>query len=176
MSTMRALVVYYSRTGHTRTIAEALAPALGADVEELRDPTERRGVLGYLRSGLEATLGVLAPIDAPEHDPSSYDLVVIGGPVWGGVPSPIRTYLWLERARLPRTAFFVTYGGFGAESVLEQMGALAGKKPVATLAVREREMGEHARRVKELVEALVARAPQRKISARRGRPRAIRRR
>lgn len=175
MSTMRALVVYYSRSGHTRTVAEALARALGADVEELRDPTERRGVLGYLRSGLEAGLGLLAPIRAPEHDPSRYDLVVVGGPVWsGGVPSPIRTYLWLERARLPRTAFLVTCGGFGAERVLEQMGALAGKKPVATLAVREREMEEHAALANAFAAVLVARA--RRVAARRGRPRALRRR
>jgi hypothetical protein len=133
-------------------------------------------VLGYLRSALEAMLEVLAPIHPPEHDPSSYDLVVIGGPVWGSVASPIRTYLWLERARLARTALVVTYGGLGAERVLGEMGALAGKKPVATLAVREREIGEHEGRVAEFAAALVARGPQRKVAARRGRARAVRRR
>ena len=47
------LVVYFSRTGHTRVLAEGIARALGADLEEIRDRTDRTGLLGWLRSGAE---------------------------------------------------------------------------------------------------------------------------
>lgn len=136
--TPRVLVVHFSRTGHTASIAEALRKRLSADVEELHDAADRTGISGYLRSGAEALLGASAQIGRPVKDPSAYDLVLVGGPVWAAsVCPPARTYLWLERDRLPPTGLFVTYGGAGADRALGQMRALLGKNPVATLAIRE---------------------------------------
>src|SRR5512133_3383423 len=104
----RVLVLHYSRTGRTRSIAEFLARALGADLEEIREPDrDRRGVPGFLRSGVEALLGASAEIEGPRRDPSAYDVAVIGGPVWLHRPaSPVRTYLRRERDRLPHIALF----------------------------------------------------------------------
>ena len=138
MDHRNVLVAYFSRTGHTRVLAEGIARALGADLEEIRDRTERTGIAGYLRSGLEALFGVSAEIDRPRHDPARYDAVVVGGPVWNAsVSTPVRTYLWLERDHLPALACFASYGGVGAERALGQMEAIARKRPIATLAVRE---------------------------------------
>jgi NAD(P)H-dependent FMN reductase len=132
------LVVYFSRTGHTRVLAEGIARALGADLEEIRDRTDRAGVAGWLRSGLETVLGASAEIDRPRHDPARYDLVVVGGPVWNAsVSTPVRTYLWLERDHLPALACFASYGGFGASRALAQMEALARRRAVAACAFRE---------------------------------------
>ncbi len=132
------LVVHFSRTGHTRVLAEGIARALDADLEEIRDRTDRTGLLGWLRSGLEATLGVSAYIDRPRHDPARYDVVIVGGPVWNSsVCTPVRTYLWLERDRLPALALFASYGGLGVDRALAQMEAIARKRPVATAAFRE---------------------------------------
>jgi flavodoxin len=39
----RILVVYYSRTGYTRTLAGNIAAAVRADVEALDDGRDRRG-------------------------------------------------------------------------------------------------------------------------------------
>lgn len=132
------LVVYFSRTGHTRALAEGIARALGADLEEIRDRTDRTGLLGWLRSGMEASLGVSAEIDRPRHDPARYEAVIVGGPVWStSVSPPVRTYLWLERDRLPALATFASYGGLGVDRALSQMEALARKRPLATAAFRE---------------------------------------
>ncbi len=138
MERPKVLVAHYSRTGNTRRIARAIAAALNADVEELRDPTDRAGVLGFLRSGLEAWAGWLVALEHPRRAPEDYELVVVGTPVWGmSVSSPVRTYLWHERAKLPRVAFFATMGGTGAERAFEQMKGVAGRGPIATLVVRE---------------------------------------
>jgi hypothetical protein len=85
----------------------------------------------------------------------------------------VRTFLWVERQRLPAVAFFATLGGMGSERAFGQMRVLAGKAPAATLAVREAELarGVPAERVARFVEELQA-APARR-GARRGKLRAV---
>lgn len=170
----RTLVVSYSRSGHTRAVARALARALGADHEELRDHADRAGPLGYLRSAAEALLETSTELRPGRRDVAGYDLVVVGTPVWAtSVSSPVRTFLWMARPRLPAVAFFATLGGVGSERAFAQMRALAGKAPAATLALRERELarGVPPERVAEFVKALRERpAPRR---AGRGKLRAV---
>ena len=101
---------------------------------------------------------------------------MVGTPVWyAAVSSPVRTYLWMERDRLPRVAFFLTHGGFGSDRVLAQMSELAGKRPVARLVVRRREIegGVQAEKVARFASAVAgalrARGAARPRRARRGR-------
>ncbi|BDG02673.1 flavodoxin family protein [Anaeromyxobacter oryzae] len=169
MATPRILVAHYSRSGRTRRIAEELAEALGADLEPIRDRTDRRGIVGYLRSGFESLLAASGPIERPAHDPGRYDLVVVGTPVWAsGLSTPVRTWLWMEHDRLPRVAFFLTHGGSGAARVFGQMTRLAGK-PVATLALREGEIDRD--RHAEKLAAFAAEVQQRAARAARRRRR-----
>ena len=161
MDQRKVLVAYYSRTGNTKRIARAIATALEADIEEIHDPTERSGVLGYLRSGLEASAGVLVALEHPRRDPADYDVVVVGTPVWAmSLSSPVRTYLWHERERLPAVAFFATLGGMGAERAFDQMKTAAGRTPIAALAVRESvaQRGAPRDEVARFAEAVLARA------------------
>ena len=51
----KVLIVYFSRSGATRTLAEAIARALHADLEELKERRSRAGIIGWLRSGYEGT-------------------------------------------------------------------------------------------------------------------------
>jgi flavodoxin len=141
MGPNKVLVLYYSRSGHTRRLAERIALALGADLEPITDQRPRSGLIGYLRSGFEATTGRLATIAPITRDLAAYDLVVIGSPVWNAaVSSPIRAFLTTACSRIKQTAFFCTYGGRGAERAFEQMASVAGRLPVATLAVKEAEL------------------------------------
>jgi len=133
---MRALVVCYSLTGTTGRVARALADALGAELEEIRCPRYRPGLLGSLRAGHDSWRNRIPEIEAPAHDPAQYGLVVVGGPVWAwNACTPVRAYLTRTAARLPAVAFFATAGGAGFERAFATMQALAGKKPAATLAL-----------------------------------------
>jgi len=134
---MGALVAFYSLTGATRRVAQALAAELGAEVEEMRCPKYRPGFLGFWQAGYASWRGWIPEIAPPTHNPSDYDLVVVGGPVWGwNACTPIRAYLMREAARLPAVAFFVTVGGVGFKPALATMETLAGRKPWATLVLR----------------------------------------
>lgn len=144
----RNLVVYFSRTGITRRVALSLAAALEADIEEIAEDADRSGLSGYMRSLIDVI--TLRPVRvAPvKHDISSYELVVIGTPVWAAsVSSPVRTWLLANRSHLRRVAFFCTLGGRGHDAALAQMGSLAQRRPLATCAIAAREIrrGEESR-------------------------------
>ncbi|MBO3833165.1 MAG: hypothetical protein FGF51_07290 [Candidatus Brockarchaeota archaeon] len=148
---MKQLVVYYSRTGTTRRVAQAIAEVLKCDVEEIRDLKNRAGVLGWLSSGMDATLKRLTKIEKPEKPPELYELVIIGTSVWNStVSTPIRTYIVEYRDRFKQVAFFCTQYGSKSD-VLKEMEALCGRKPVATLMLRRRqvETGEYSDLVKQ---------------------------
>lgn len=153
----KVLVIYFSRSGHTRKAAEAVAAALDAEIEALLEPRSRRGLLGYLRSGYDSLAGRPAELLPLEHDLSRYELVVIGTPVWNhSVSTPVRSFLIAHRDELQKVAFFITEGSSGAERVFRQLEQLAGRKSVAelTLTAAEVEHGLHLIRVARFADQL----------------------
>lgn len=134
----RILVVFFSRTGTTRRVAEGIARACDAELEELREPHSRRGPWGWLRSGYEGTYRKATEPLPLEHDPTSYDLVFVGSPTWNkSLSSPVRGFLQRYGARLPSAALFATCQGQGARDVIAQMAELLPTQPLAELALRE---------------------------------------
>jgi flavodoxin len=140
---MKTLVVCYSRTGNTHSLGHRIAGALDAPIEDIADRVERRGIVGYLRSGRDAWFGHVPEILASDHDPGEYDLVAIGTPVWNwSLSGPARAYLKRHASRLPRVAFFCTMGGSGSERVFRQMEEAAGRAPVATFARTQAQLAD----------------------------------
>ena len=91
---MKSLVVYYSRTGNAKFVAETVAAELGSDIEEVIDLKKREGKLGWMSAGRDASSGEQTEIAPPTRNPKDYDLVVVGTPVWAWSPSAaIKTYL-----------------------------------------------------------------------------------
>jgi flavodoxin len=137
----RTLVVYFSRSGFTKGIAEEIAKRHGADLEDIKDTRPRSGLWGYLRSAREAFRKTLIPIQPAAKDPAGYELVVLGTPVWAGnVSSPMRAYLAAQRGRFKQVAFFCTQGGSGAEKVFVDMSELCARRPIASLALNDRDI------------------------------------
>lgn len=126
----KCLVVYYSKTGNTKAMAERIAGGIGADLCEVSEQ------------------------GTPSVDPSGYSLVVVGTPVNGFSPSlPIKSYLTQYGAKLSDVAFYATYrlhpmGTFGA------MAKLVGKKPRASESFKENDIKQD--KVGEKVASFVA--------------------
>ena len=144
MNQIRALVVYYSRGGSSRSVAEDIARALGgAEIEELHDTVDRSGLRGYCRSCLDSIRERTTTLVEPGRDVSGYDLVVVGGPVWVGKPSaPVRTWLRAHAGELHNVAFFLTHGGSARDQVFAAMKAESRSSPLALVSVREGELGK----------------------------------
>lgn len=128
---MKTLVVYYSRTGNTKMIAETISESLDCDIEEIVDKEKRGGILGYLKSGYEASRNKLSIIEDPKHDLSKYDLLIVGTPIWAGKMSvPIRTYLHQNMEKIPLLACFCTAGGSGIEGTIKNIGEYTNTTPI----------------------------------------------
>lgn len=133
---MKCLVVYYSWSGRTKKVAEAIAAALSADLEPIREKKRRAGLFAYIRSAIEAKQRKLAPIQASAHDPADYDLVILGTPVWAGeISSPLRAYVEREKPKLKRVAFFCALGGSNGANALAGLRVACGSQPQAELLV-----------------------------------------
>ena len=106
---MKSLVVYYSRTGNAKFVAETIAAELGSDIEEVVDLKSREGKLGWISAGGDASRGKQTNIAPTTKDPSGYDLIVVGTPVWAWSPSAaIRTYLSRNNLSGKKVALFLT--------------------------------------------------------------------
>lgn len=137
MENKKILIVYYSRTNTTRKLAQILADKLGAEIEEIRDTVDRRGVKGYWLSGKDATLRKLTVLEKSEKDLNNYDLVLIGTPIWSwNMSVPVRTHITENKDNFKEVAFFCTMGGSGDERAFGEMAEIISKKPIATLALK----------------------------------------
>ena len=149
MQDRKTLVVFHSRGGATRRLAQTLAATLKADREEIVAVQPHEGAIGYAQCLLESMAALTPAIVACKRDPARYGLVVVGTPVWGwGPSSPVRTWIAQHHEALAdtRVAFFCTMGGSGAALVFARMGELTGHEPVATLALTSSQVRGGAKR------------------------------
>ena len=156
---MKTLVVYYSRTGTTKMVAELLAQQLEADVDEIRDTKDRRGLWGYILSGRDAATQRTTTIHPVKYNPAAYDMVVIATPVWAStVSTPIFTYLQQYKSALKAVSLVTTQGGAVADKVFTRFAAACGKTPLATLSISRNDFkrGNYQEKVKVLADSITA--------------------
>ena len=137
---MGALVVFYSRSGTARRVAEALARDLGAELEGIVS-SPRGGALGFMR----CLLDVMRDRDVPATtvlDPADYDHVVVGGPVWAGRPAaPLRAWLRRHRGAFRSLSAFCVSGSGGAhEAFFTEVESLAGRPLARRLSLAQRDV------------------------------------
>ena len=133
----RILVTYYSRSGHTRQVAEYLVARSGADVEPIIEVVPRRGgIWGNTLTTLETLRGRASAIRPPVSNPADYDIVLFGTQVWaGGLNPPARAFAAARGPQLTRYGLFCTLGGMGSQRAFEQFAALVGHSPERVVAI-----------------------------------------
>ena len=154
---MKILVVFYSRSGRTKKVAEAISEIFKCDKEEIFDIKNRKGISGFLSAGTDANLRRLTAIKEIKNNPSLYDLVIIGTPIWSSnISTPIRTYLTLHKEGFKNVAFFCTRLGSDAKKIFDDMKNLSQKTPIALLALTSREVArdQYMQKVKEFIKNL----------------------
>ena len=91
---IKTLVVCYSRTGNTALLADKISKLFGADSDRIICKESYDGWLGYWCRAFHSLNDTKVAIEDAKLSPAKYDLVIVGGPVWGSrIASPVRTYL-----------------------------------------------------------------------------------
>jgi len=108
---LKSLVVYYSRTGNTKLVAEKIAKNLNADLCEILDKKNRSGKLVFLTGGYAALREKLTAIEVTKSI-DDYEFIIIGSPIWAGKITPaIRTFVSKNNFSKKKLALFITLGG-----------------------------------------------------------------
>lgn len=124
---MKTEVVYYSRFGTTRTVAAALAAALGVEAREIRAVRE----CGFMGMGFRSVFGIRMPIQPMNLDFAGADRIVLCAPIWAGKPAnPARTFLREAKTEGKRLAVVFTTGGGETGPALETIRQLVTGKIV----------------------------------------------
>ncbi|MDY0294966.1 MAG: hypothetical protein RBQ71_04075 [Acholeplasmataceae bacterium] len=90
---MEYKVIYFTRTGHSKRVAEKIAKALDANLIEIDDHKNWKGFFGYLRAGYYSMSNKQVEITLNNTLDSNQHMNVVA-PLWaGGVAPAVRTFL-----------------------------------------------------------------------------------
>ena len=153
------LIVYYSRSGNSQIVADALKEQLSCNVECIHSTKDREGFLGVLTCVLDQLLNrddILQPL---EKNPNNYNPVILISPVWmGKLASPARTFMKQTRLDDKEIYLILTYNGrltgdkekAIAEEITAQGGILKGIYKIITKEKTEEEIKKEVRNQLEM--------------------------
>ena len=129
----KALVLYYSQTGTTQTLAEELQKQLGADIERIEAAVPYDGDFQATieRSGEERKNGKVPEINPIKANLADYDVIFLGYPIWFGTYAmPIATLVKENDFAGKTIVPFCTFGSGGLGSSTEALKAALPKANV----------------------------------------------
>jgi len=86
-------VVYFTRTGNSRRIAEKLANKLACQIIEIKDNMNWKGIGGFIKGGYYASKNKVVAIKT-SVEVEDYDELVVVSPIWaGGLAPDIKEFL-----------------------------------------------------------------------------------
>lgn len=129
----KVLVLYYSQTSNTKTVATEIATRLNADIEEIAlvEPYDTAFQATIDRCKADREKGILPEIKPLKLNVADYDTIFLGYPIWFGTYAPPIASL-LDKVDLSGKWVmpFCTFGSGGLESSVKD---LAEKQPNAKI-------------------------------------------
>jgi flavodoxin len=124
----KVLVVYYSRTGHTRTVAEMISRRTGGNLIEIEtvEPYPEDYDALVAQNVDEQQSAFLPALTTRIDNIGDYDIVFVGSPIWNvRLTPPVRSLLSSYDLAGTRVAPFVTYIVSGLGRCREDIAEIA---------------------------------------------------
>jgi flavodoxin len=107
-------VVYFTRTGTSKRVAEKIANKLSCEAIQITDNMNWKGILGFLKGGYYASKNKHVDIEIHKNLDDADELIVVT-PLWaGGVAPAIKTFL--KTTTLDKIHLVVTSKGSNIEN------------------------------------------------------------
>lgn len=123
---MKCAVIYYSKSGTTKALAETIADRFDADIFPI-EPKKAYGsyVSAVVRAGAERLAGTVPETKTELLSFDEYDVIFVGFPVWySTMPQFMQSYLRQCRLHGKRIIPFATAGANGQESSLKTVESI----------------------------------------------------
>ncbi|MDR0320157.1 MAG: flavodoxin [Treponema sp.] len=158
---MKTAVVFYSSDGNSALIAAQFKTNFSADLLRVEAEGEKkRGFLSKLFWGCGMVFsGKNPPLKPYSFDPSAYDLIVLGAPVWAGNPAPpIKTFLSQTPINGKKVIAFVCHAGGSGNSLKKFTAMLSGNEIVGVMDFQKplENIEEHKKRIEETAKGLLS--------------------
>lgn len=119
---MKTLVVYYSKSGNTKTVAEAVIKNLACDYDKL-DYDEKSKAIRCTKK------------------PSDYERVILLSPIWAfSLAEPMKLYLNKFRSEILTYNLIVTCAGLGLRNAIRNCRSAIGKSPEKAIKIRAQQI------------------------------------
>ena len=106
------LIIYYSRSGNSRIVADTLTEHLACPVENIKSTKNREGFLGVFTCVLDQLLDRDDILEPLKTDPKNFNPIILVTPVWvGKLASPARTCIKQPAFAGKDIYLVITYNG-----------------------------------------------------------------
>ena len=126
----RSIVVYYSRSGNVKAIAEMIARLTGSDTVVIEPETPYPAAYSETTKIVRKQMdeGIVPPVKTPAADFSLYDTIYVGSPTWGGhISRPTERFLADAGFEGKTIRLFTSHGGSGVARTLDDVRRLCPK-------------------------------------------------
>lgn len=126
MSESKVLIAYYSYSGNTKEVAEAIQKETGGDLFEIKAddnyPKEYREMTEQVKKELAS--GYRPQLTGKVDNMAQYDVVFVGSPCWWGTITPqVSSFLESYDLSGKKVVPFITHGGGGVSNTVRDLTA-----------------------------------------------------
>lgn len=152
----RSAVVYFSRSGHTRRVAEAIAATTGAPLFEIRLKTpysdDYKTAAAQVKADIER--GIRPEIVPPDIDLGEFVTLFVGAPTWWHhIATPVQAWLLAVNLNGKTVMPFTTHGGgFEMQTRKDWAAYCMGADVKASLVIWGRNWGDFTDDVEDWVD------------------------
>lgn len=132
----KVLIVYYSFEGNCDWVAKQIQEFTGGDLLELKPVNEKKptGFSKFLWGGRQVIMGEKPELEKITVDFDSYDLIILGTPVWAWSPTPVvKSFLDQKQFRNWKMALFCCHGGGKGKTLEKLKNRLSGNEIIGEI-------------------------------------------
>lgn len=137
----KIVIIYYSRSGTGRVVAERLGQMSNWPSYEIREKNERTGLTGDIRCIIDTLARRHPPIHYEGPPPADFDHVILISPVWlRSLARPMQTFLSEHSHDIKRYSAICVLSGYGGLRAVDDMATILGGQPQFTLLLKQYEV------------------------------------